>query len=75
MFVLLGLITRTSNNIVEITVTSECYLIIKIVRNYTMKLANTKLPEFNFQFSIRSVFIENWREVAHDTQSAKIARK
>ena len=47
----------------------------QIVGNYTMKLANTKLSEFHFQFSIRSVYIENWREVAHDTQSAQIAQK
>ena len=72
VFAPLGLITETSNNIVEIAVTSECYLIIKIVGNYTMKLANTKLSEFHFQFSIRSVYIENWPEVAHDTQSTQI---
>ena len=46
----------------------------QIVGNYTMKLANTKLSEFHFQFSIRSV-LETWREVAHDTQSAQIAQK
>ena len=39
-----------------------------------MKLANTALSEFHFQFSIRSV-LETWREVAHDTQSAQIAQK
>ena len=75
VFAPLGLITRTSNNIVEIPVTSECYLTIKIVGNYTMKLANAKLSEFHFQFSIRLVDIENWREVAHDAQSAQIAQK
>ena len=63
VFAPLGLITRTSNNIVEIAVTSECYLNIKIVGNYNMKLGNKKLSEFHFQFSIRSVYIENWREV------------
>ena len=61
VFAALGLITRASNNIVEIAVTLECYLIMKIVGNYTMKLANTKLSEFYFQFPIRSVCIENWR--------------
>ena len=40
-----------------------------------MKLANTKLSEFHFQFSIRSVYKENWREVAHDAQSAQNAQK
>ena len=40
----------------------------KIVGNYTMKLANTKLSEY-------SVYIENWREVTHDTQSAQVAQK
>ena len=40
-----------------------------------MKLANTKFSEFHFQFSIRSVYVENWQEVAHDTQSAQIAQK
>ena len=40
-----------------------------------MKLANAKLSEFHFQFSIRLVDIENWREVAHDAQSAQIAQK
>ena len=40
-----------------------------------MKLANTKLSEFHFQFSIRSVYIENRTEVAHDTESAQIAQK
>ena len=75
VFAPLGLITRTSKNIVEIAVTSERYLIMKIVGNYTMKLANTKLSEFHFQFSIRSVYIESWREVAHNPQSAQIAQK
>ena len=45
---------------------------IKIVGNYTIKLANMKHSEFHFQFSIRSVYIENWPEVAHDTQSTQI---
>ena len=75
VFTPLELITRTSNNIVEIAVTSECDLVIKIVRNYTMKLANTNFSEFHFQFSIRLVYIENWREVVHDTQSARIAQE
>ena len=69
VFAPLGLITRTSNNIVEIAVTSECYLIMKIVGNYTMNFRSS------FPTSIRSVYIENWREVAHDTQSAQIAQK
>ena len=47
-------------------------IVVKIVRNYTIKLANTKLSEFHFPFSIRSVYIENWPEVAHDTPSAQI---
>ena len=47
-------------------------IIIKIVGNYTIKLANTKHSEFHFQFSIRSVYIENWPEVAQDTQSTQI---
>ena len=55
VFAPLGLITRTSNNIVKIAVTSECYLIIKIVGNYTITLANTELSEFHFQFPIRSI--------------------
>ena len=50
-------------------------LVPQIVGNYTMKLANTKLSEFHFQFSIRSVYKENWREVAHNAQSAQIAQK
>ena len=44
------------------------------VGNYTMKLANTEISEFHFQFSILSVYVENWREVAHNTQSAQIAQ-
>ena len=60
VFAPLGLITRTNNNIVEIAVTSNCYLKIKTVGNYAMKLGNKKLSEFHFQFSIRSVYIENW---------------
>ena len=47
----------------------------QIVGNYTMKLANTNLSEFHFQFSIHSVYIENRREVAHDTQSAFLFHK
>ena len=43
VFAPLGLITRTSNNIVEIAVTSECFLIIKIVGNYIRKLANIRI--------------------------------
>ena len=74
-FAPLGLITRISNNIVETAVTSERYLILKIVGNYTMKLGNTKLSECHFQFSIGSVYIENWREVAHDIQCARIGQK
>ena len=40
-----------------------------------MKLANTKLSEFHFQFSLRLVYIENWPEVAHNTHSAQISQK
>ena len=47
-------------------------IVIKIVGSYTIKLANTKLSEFHFQLSIRSVYIENWPEVADDTESAQI---
>ena len=47
-------------------------IVIKTVENYTIELANTKHSEFNFQFSIRLVYIENWPEVVHNTQSAQI---
>ena len=51
VFAPLGLITKTNNKVVEIAVTSECYLIIKLLKKrnqrnscpeYTVKLADEK---------------------------------
>ena len=58
----------------------KVYLLVskEIVGNYTMKLANANCQNLFLIFYIfghGSVCIENWREVAHDTQSAQIPQK